>query len=322
MVVGALTLAVCGGTPAALAGAAAPHGSGGGSPMVAPYLDMANYQPANLYAAVRKDHLRDFSAGFVIGKGCTPTWDDSVPVKHNPPITNAIKKAKSLGAQVIVSFGGQGGTDLARSCTSAAKVLAGYKAVVKQLHPTYVDFDIEGPSLAAANAAASQRRLVAIAGLEKADPKLIVSLTEPVLPSGLQGSVKSLLRRAKADHVRVNLLNLMTMDYYTGSPIEMGSAAISAAKHSLPQLRKVWPRSTYANLGITPMIGVNDDASETFTLADAARVTTFARAHHVGRLAFWALGRDGQCATPETTAQYNCSSVAQSSLAYTRAFLK
>jgi hypothetical protein len=321
-VVAALALAVCGAGQAGLAGAAAPRAAATTSTMVAPYLDMANYQPANLYTAIRQDHLRYFSAGFVIGKKCTPIWDDSVPVAKNPPINNAIKKAESLGAHIIVSFGGQGGTDLARSCTNPSKVLAGYKAVVKVLHPRYVDFDIEGPSLATANAAAMRRRLVAIAGLERADPKLIVSFTEPVVPSGLPGAVKSLLRKAKADHVRVKLLNLMTMDYYLGTPTEMGAAAISAAKRSLPELKKVWPHSTYANLGITPMIGVNDDASETFTLADAARVAAFARAHHVGRLAFWALGRDAQCATPETTAQYNCSSVNQATLAYTKAFLK
>jgi chitinase len=293
--------------------------------MVAPYLDMGNNQPASLYAAIRSDHLKAFSAGFVIGNGCTPAWDDSIAVSRDTAVNRAVTKAKRLGAKVVISFGGQGGLDLARSCTSTAKVLAGYQAVVRRFHPAYVDFDIEGASLRRSQLAAAKRRFAAIRGLERANPELVVSLTEPVAPTGLpdRGSdnVMALLREAKAAHVRVDLLNLMTMDYFLGEPTEMGADAISATKDSLQQVRQIWSHWSYAKLGITPMIGLNDDTSETFTLSDAARVTRFARSHHVGRVAFWAMGRDRQCTGATTPAQYNCSSVSQAPLAFTKAFL-
>jgi chitinase len=67
------------------------------------------------------------------------------------------------------------------------------------------------------------------------------------------------------------------------------------------------------------MIGVNDDTTEHFTVADASRVARFAKHHHVGRTAFWALGRDQACAQPQGAASDVCSGLAQRRLAFTRA---
>jgi hypothetical protein len=318
--IGCVLLAGSVGAASVVAGSARAASATGGSkkPMVAPYLDMGARHPANLYAAIRKHHLKFFSAGFVIGNGCTATWDDGEPVSHDPAVTNVVTRAKRLGARAVVSFGGQGGKDLSRSCTDPAAALAAYRSVIVRLHPKYVDFDIEGDALA--DSTAMTQRFDAIASLEQQFPRLVVSLTIAVLPHGLDGQGMSVIRQAKADGARVDLVNIMAMDYGGGS-IDMGHAAISAAKATLSQLRSVWPHSTYANLGITPMIGRNDDVHETFTVADARSVRKFARAHHVGRLAFWALGRDKHCAKPSPRAKNNCSSVAQSRLAFTRAFL-
>jgi chitinase len=286
--------------------------------MVAPYLDMGGHQPANLYRAITAAHLHDFSAGFVIGDGCTPTWDDGVPIANDRAVSHVITKAEGLGGHMIVSFGGAGGKDLARSCSNPGELLAAYEAVVKRLHATYLDFDIEGASLAEPTSIA--RRFEAIAALEAVYPRLVVSLTVPVMPHGLDAQCRHLLAAAKTDGVRVDLLNIMTMDYGGGS-IDMGSAAVSAAKATLVQMRKFWPQSTYQNLGITPMIGTNDDVRETFTRADARHLVGFARRHHVGRLAFWALGRDQKCAQPHRKPQDDCSDLAAPRLAFTRAFL-
>jgi hypothetical protein len=301
-------------------GASAPGASASRAtrPMVAPYLDMGARQPANLYAAIRRRHLRYFSAGFVIGRGCTATWDDGVPVSRDPAVTGVVRKAHALGAHVVVSFGGQGGDDLSRTCPDPTAALAAYRSVIARLHSKYADFDIEGDALG--DHTAMTARFHAIASLERQLPRLRVSLTIAVLPHGLDAQGRRLIRQARSDGARVDLVNIMAMDYGGGS-IDMGRAAISAARATRRQLRAVWPHSTYANLGITPMIGRNDDLRETFTLADARSVRAFARSHHVGRLAFWAIGRDKRCATPSRRAKSNCSSVAQSRLAFTRAFL-
>jgi len=68
----------------------------------------------------------------------------------------------------------------------------------------------------------------------------------------------------------------MTMDYGS-SGTEMGTAAEQASTASEKQLESVFGVSNaWSRLGITPMIGPNDTPGETFTLADANTVRSFA----------------------------------------------
>ncbi|MFF0791844.1 carbohydrate-binding protein [Streptomyces spiralis] len=99
----------------------------------------------------------------------------------------------------------------------------------------------------------------------------------------------------------------------------MGQGSIAAAQATLAQMQSVDSGYTYANLGITPMIGKNDDGS-TFTLADAATVENFAAQHGVGRLAFWSINRDQPCGGSANSLS-TCSEISQSSLAFTDAFM-
>ena len=78
---------------------------------------------------------------------------------------------------------------------------------------------------------------------------------------------------------------------------------------------------SYANLGITPMIGQNDQSGEVFTLNNARDLLSFANANGVGRLAFWSVGRDQPCpGGAGGGASPNCSSIAQNSLDFTNIF--
>jgi chitinase len=303
-------------------------------PMVAPYLDMSG-RATLLYRALRTHGLPAFSTGFVLGHGCTPIWDTgtTTPVAKSTSVNHIVTKAHHLGATPIISFGGAAPPDLATSCRSVKRLTRDYRSVLRRFHTHDVDFDVEGASLATTGnhavdkrrTAANVRRFKAIHRLETANRHLVVSLTVPTTPTGINPStfslgVMPLLHEAKHAHARIDLVNLMTMDYFDGQTTEMGKAAISAAKHALPQLRTVWRHTGYRNLGITPMIGLNDDTSETFTLADAQTVTAWAVRHHIGRLAFWSMGRDRPCASSTTTAQANCSSVTQSALRFTDTF--
>ncbi|MCL2585100.1 MAG: carbohydrate-binding protein, partial [Streptosporangiales bacterium] len=101
---------------------------------------------------------------------------------------------------------------------------------------------------------------------------------------------------------------------------EMGQGSVSAAQATLSQMQSVDSGYTYANLGITPMIGKNDDGS-TFTLADAQTVETFAAQNGVGRLAFWSVNRDQPCSGTANSLP-TCSEISQNSLAFTDTFLK
>jgi chitinase len=309
-----------GGAPAATA---AEHVSKPSAARFAPYVDLGDGAPGLLRRAIRTAHLRSFTAAFVLGHRCTPVWDDfaHTPVAKDAAVTKVIRSAQHNGVQVVVSFGGAAQTELALSCSSVKRLTAAYSSVIRRFSLSHVDFDIEGSQLT--DHASIVRRLHAIHALERRDHHLVVSLTVPSGVHGLRAQddphVLALLRRAKAEHVRVDLVNLMTMDYYDGRPDEMGAAAITAVRAARHQLRRIWPHAGYAQLGITPMIGVNDDPTEHFTLADARRVARFAKHHQVGRTAFWAMGRDQACAQPQSAASDTCSGVVQRRLAFTRA---
>jgi chitinase len=100
----------------------------------------------------------------------------------------------------------------------------------------------------------------------------------------------------------------------------MGNAAISAAQNTLNQMRAVNSSYSYANVGITPMIGVNDDGS-TFTLSDASSVASWASSNGIGRLAFWSVDRDQACPGGNGgAASPTCSGVSESTGQFTGAF--
>jgi chitinase len=155
--------------------------------------------------------------------------------------------------------------------------------------------------------------------LQANNPGLTFSLTLPVLPSGLTADGVNMIKAAKDAGVKIGVVNIMAMDYYQGSQ-DMGQAAINAAQATLAQMKSVDSGYTYANVGITPMIGVNDDGS-TFTLANAATVESWAASNGIGRLSMWSANRDKSCASAaggiKPAASPTCSGVSQSTLQFT-----
>ena len=300
-------------------------GGGGGSPgsfAVAPYADMTNNQEPMLNEAATQAGLKAFSAAFVIGSGCTPIWGDTLPVTSDPTVTGEITTAEADGAQPIVSFGGEAGTELAVSCTNLSQLTAAYQSVINTLHVTHIDFDIEGAEIA--YTANNATRFQAINALEAANPGLVVSVTIPVLPSGPDANGQAFLAAAKAAGTRIDVINAMAMDYYgsydTGGAA-MGTDAVDAAQATLAYAKTLWPSMTYANIGVTPMIGQNDDPAEVFTEADAQTLVSFATQNHLGRLAFWSVDRDQPCGG-SVSGLPACSEISQQPLDFTKIFLK
>src|SRR4051794_33056287 len=293
--VGLTGLLAAGGAALALAPAASAAGQ---IPEIAPYFETSGTHTANLQNAINTHGLRSFTAAFVLGKGCTPTWDDGKPLVSATAENALVTAAENNGATPIVSFGGQQGTELATGCKTQTKLVAAYISVINRFHVSKIDFDIEGAARIN-NKTVNGRRFTAIKTLQKKFPNLEVSFTLPVGTGGLLSAAKfgnaiGLLQQASKLGVRIDVINLMTMDF-GGSISDMGSAATAAAAHSLGQIRAVWPNATYNNVGITPMIGHNDVAGEKFSWADSQTVLAFAQANGVHRLAFWALNRDQGC---------------------------
>jgi hypothetical protein len=133
-------------------------------------------------------------------------------------------------------------------------------------------------------------------------------VVEAVLGSGLKNYV----------------INLMTMDYGSASSsvcvvvsgsCEMAQSAIQAVENL---------EHTYgipaSKIAVTPMIGMNDTTSETFTSADVDTLTGYAADNGLAGLHFWSLDRDTPCS--DDYASPTCNSISSTTpLEYTNRFL-
>jgi chitinase len=289
--------------------AAANPGPGFPAHYAAPYAEMWN-SPSSLMAAYNATGNKYYTLAFIISQGtCNATINGDTAITDSG-WNSAINSLRAAGGDVIASFGGASGSELT-SCSTVAAMQAQYKRVIDQFNLTRIDLDIEGGTLG--DTAANDRRNQALANLQQqyaaAGKTLSVDYTLATDPGGMGSDQLNLLNNAKSHNLNVNLVNIMTMDYYQGSQ-DMGQAAISAAKALHSQLGQIWTTKTSAQLwameGNTPMIGVNDDPAEVFTTQDAGELESFAAANGIQELSFWALGRDnsGQSGTSQSNYQF------------------
>ncbi|WP_229870004.1 polysaccharide lyase family 7 protein [Streptomyces flaveolus] len=264
----------------------------------APYVETWN-SPSVLEDAQAAGLRYATLAFFLDGGGCKATMNGNQPISDENWLA-AVQKLRTAGGDVIASFGGASGSELALGCDSAEALKEQYRSVVDAYGLSRVDFDIEGSALA--DTAANTRRNQALAALQKdveaAGGHLDVQFTLPSGTDGLQADGVAMLQDAEKAGLRVSLVNIMTMDY--GSAVDdMGQAAIDAATALHGQLGQIWParseQELWAMQGNTPMIGVNDTPGETFTTEDATRLADFAVGKGIQQLAFWAVGRDKAC---------------------------
>ncbi|MGW4545341.1 chitinase [Streptomyces violaceorubidus] len=265
-----------------------------------------------------------YNLAFVISSGddCVPRWNGAQDI-DDTSVAARVERLKDSGATVRVSFGGASGTELAAACDSASALARAYGAALDAAGSTQADFDIEGDELSDADSLALRSEAIALLQEERSD--LEVSFTLPVMPSGLDTDGLALLASANDHGVQVSAVNLMTMNYgesYTG---DMGDYALASAKAAHAQLRKVFGTSdadAWRGMALTSMLGVNDVAGETFTLADAAEVRAFAEDKGVAWVSMWAAFRDKACGADASAADAltTCSGVEQADGAFGTAF--
>ncbi|MFE0513164.1 chitinase [Streptomyces sp. NPDC058964] len=266
-----------------------------------------------------------YNLAFVIsdGSGCTPKWDGTDAIT-DPAVKSRVSALKRDGATVRVSFGGASGKELARTCGSVSGLAAAYGRALDAAGSSRADFDIEGGTPADSASVALRSR--AIARLQRERPRLKVTFTLPVMPSGLDPDSLALLESANEYDVQVTGVNIMTMNYGESYDGDMGGYALASAKAAHTQLMEVFGLSAadaWRGMALTSMIGVNDVAGETFTLSDAARVRKFAEDKGIAWVSMWSAFRDRPCAGGQSSrgaAPDNCSGVKQSSGAFARAF--
>lgn len=261
--------------------------------------------------------VKAFSLAFALGGsgGCSPTWAGQSAI-DDATIISKIKDFKAAGGDVIVSTGGALGPYLEASCTSASALAAAYKKILSATGSTHLDIDIE----AAINVDNMNQ---ALASLQKENSAITVSYTMMVQGDDYGITIDlgvNVLKSAVKNGVNVDIVNPMTMDF--GSSKDWGDAVIAAAEATHKQMKEVWPSKNdtelYSMLGVTPMIGVNDN-KKLFTLDHAKKLVTWAKQKQIGHLAFWSIGRDKGCAGKPVSP--SCSSISETDYDFTKIFV-
>jgi chitinase len=303
----------------------------------APYVD-ATLQPSFPFQDPAANPARQVVLSFVVaGKsdGCAPSWGTAYTLEQADSeldLSRRISAFRQAGGDLIVSFGGRDNSELAVACTDTAKLEAGYKQVISRYGLKTIDFDLENEALN--NTDSLQRRAQALAQIQHEaranGSSLGIWLTLPVSPTGFEPNALRAVQTMLNAKVDLTGVNLLAMDY--GSP---QSNMLQTIENSLgsahAQLLNIYQnagqplndRHIWNKLGVTVMLGQNDDNGEQFAPSDAQPLVDFVTSHAIGRVSMWSLNRDQPCSSSFSDISVHsdtCSGVAQSSLQFTHVF--
>lgn len=160
-----------------------------------PYIDATSWPLFDATNCQKKIRQNWYTFGFVVADpNKQPSFGGysaySIP-SFNSAQFSAIRRA---GGDIIISFGGAAGSELALVITDQASLLKAYQSVVTGYNLKFIDFDIEGAALNNQNSI--NLRSNVLAQLKLNNPGLRISVTLPVLPTGLNDAGKYVIQSA------------------------------------------------------------------------------------------------------------------------------
>jgi len=210
----------------------------------------------------------------------------------------------NAGKRYIVSTGGAAGSFTCGTDAGFTTFIERYKSA----NLVGIDFDIENNLTQAQIDSLIQR----VKNAETKYPGLRFTFTLATLgqnngqsstavemcgsaPNSLNALGTLVMQRIKANGLTNYRVNLMTMDYGTGTNVcvmnggkcDIGQSAIQAAMN----FHNYWGVS-YFQTELTPMIGTNDVTADVFTTADATTMDKFATWNGIQGVHYWSLDRD------------------------------
>jgi hypothetical protein len=227
----------------------------------------------------------------------------------------------NAGKKYIVSTGGAAGSF---TCTSDADFLK-FIQTYYSANLVGIDFDIE----AGQTQADINNLVLRVKTAQATYPNLRFSFTLATLGGNVSPSLGyygvEVMQAIQAYGLSNYTINLMAMDY--GSPAggncmtksdgscDMGASAVQSAidlhtQYNLP----------YKQIEVTPMIGGNDSANETFSIADVATLVNFAQQNGLAGIHYWSFDRDRDCAPGSASPTCNTYGTA-GTLGFTNAFI-
>jgi chitinase len=277
------------------------------------YLGWGSPQPpAEVLAA---SGLHDLTLAFMLSHGnCDPRWDGKRPLAGGADQA-AIEAIRADGGDVDVSFGGWSGKKLGSACKTPQTLSAAYQKVIDAYGLHAIDIDIEHGEFT--NKKTRLRVVAALAAVQAANPGLEISVTFGTSESGPEDDGQSLIADAAAIGFLPSVWTIMPFDF--GAPVpDMGQTSIRAAEGLARELSARYGLSSaaaYQHVGISSMNGHTDESDETVSVADFQTIFGFASEHHLGRLSFWSVNRDRQCAQGSND-EDSCSGISQQPLQF------
>jgi hypothetical protein len=264
-------------------------------------------------------NLSAITLAFATGSCGSETWGGA------PASTWASENIPQLNAANLnyeISTGGEAGTFTCTSTSGMESFVARYASS----NLVGIDFDIEGGQ----SQSDIQNLVNSAVGAQSEYPNLQWSFTIATLGAsdGSYGGVNSLgnevVEAVLGSSLKNYVINLMTMDYGSASSsvcvvvngsCEMAQSAIQAVQNL---------EHTYgipaSKIAVTPMIGMNDTTTETFTIADVDTLTSYVKSNGLAGLHFWSFDRDTPCS--DDYASPTCNSISSTTpLEYTKRFL-
>src|SRR5262249_48486005 len=249
-------------SPAATAGTAIP------THVYAPYFE--TWTTDSMTTIVQDSGARYFTLAFLetLGKSsCTGGWNGYKGQRICwGRYGSDLASLRTLGGDAFPSFGGwsadQGGTEIADSCKDVNAIAAAYEDVITRYDVTRLDMDVEGRSLNRTDGVDRRNKALKIVEDWAATQRrpFQVSYTLPTSAAGLEPTGVAMLKNALANGTRVDVVNIMTFDYYDRVTTDMGTAAVNAATGTAAQLQSI---GMNAQIGITLMPGLDDYPKKT-----------------------------------------------------------
>jgi hypothetical protein len=294
-------------------------------PVYTPYVDVCQWPPFDI-TATDSTGVCLYTLAFIVDdqfqEGANPCWGGYSNLDLSW-YSEEINTLREKGGDVIISFGGASGIPLAYAASDENELFSAYQTVINAYQLTGIDFDIEG--MFVNEPSSIERRSKAMKLLLETFPDLKISLTLPVMPSGLTADGLNVIKQALLHDVDPHVINLMTMDY--GVNGDMGNHSIAALNATFTQVKNLYQEQGFAiadsavwkKLGATPMIGQNDVAGEVFYQDDAVDLRNFAFEKNIGRLSIWSINRDISCVN-DNDPLYQCSHIDQDPFEFSNIF--
>ena len=309
----------------------------------APYVDLVDWVttpgyyagndnggPANLKRLSQDTGVKFFNLAFIQSTGSTSNgkvnwgWGGYSVLSEGSndsqyaAIKQSLKDLRDIGGDATISFGGVNGVALWQTTQDVNTLYNTYLDIVNGYGLTRIDLDVEGGAQNKQSNIANAKAIKMLQDSTGVD----VSLTIPVLPSGLTSTQIDLLDAYLSNNVKLKCINIMAMCYGSGTlnPGEnYGTASLRAMDSTKDQIKDCYKKfanttltdaEAYAKLGVTVSIGYESGSDPIFRPDWSKLVVDHAKEKAIGMTSFWSLNRDAKLdGNSGITTQYEHTSV-------------